>query len=462
MNSKISILAVMMTVLTIMTSCLSGNDTDTTYYNDAAITGFTLGTLKRIVHTKTKYTKVDSTYETTVACSKYLFSIDQEKGLIYNIDSLPVGTCTDKSLVTISTVNSGYVYLKSFTSDSVYTYSSSSDSLDFSKPRVLKVLSSDGSWVRDYTVDVRVHTEQNDSLYWEAARISLEIASLDDMHAVVFDNTIFAYGMVGNESKAYISSTKDGKTWTELTLPSASAVTMAANTKMLYALSDGNVYSMAAGTKTFTEESTNTGLKAIVAASRSEVYAISNDNKIVKSVDNGANWTEDATDDDFLNLPSRDFNGFCKVSKTNDEIDKVILIGNRAEVKDSCCVVWSKVVDNGNYDYTQQWMYQPFYANQWHNGLALNHLSVTPYNDGILMIGGKGLGTCKASAFSTMYFSRDDGLNWWKDSRFFLPPGFDSDLESFAMVTDADDYIWILCGNTGQVWRGHLSQLTWK
>jgi len=165
-----------------------------------------------------------------------------------------------------------------------------------------------------------------------------------------------------------------------------------------------------------------------------------------------------------IELKKKDYevSGMLLYAKTNDEIDKVILIGNRAEVKDSCCVVWSKVVDNGNYDYTQQWMYQPFYANQWHNGLALNHLSVTPYNDGILMIGGKGLGTCKASAFSTMYFSRDDGQNWWKDSRFFLPPGFDSDLESFAMVTDADDYIWILCGNTGQVWRGHLSQLTWK
>ena len=462
MNRKFSILAVVLTVLTLMTSCLKDSTTSTTTYDDAAITNFTLGTLKRIMHTKTKYTKVDSTYQTTVSCSSYAFTIDQDKGLIYNLDSLPVGTCTDKALVTISAANSGVVMLKSFTSDTLYYYSSSSDSLDFSKPRVVKVRASDGSWTRDYTVDVRVHTETVDSLYWDDMNVCQDLAELDSMRALVFGDEIIAYGMKNKVGKAYVTNVKDGSKWREMALPSTAYPTMATDSTMLYLLADGKVYSTTTTTADFECQCEDNDLEMLVTASRSEVYALSKDRKIMVSRDYGETWNVDATDDDYSLLPERDICGVWFESDTNEDIDKVVLMGNRAEVKDSCCVVWSKVVDISDPDETQPWMYQPFYSNQWHNGPALDHFSITEYGEVIAMIGGHGLGTCKETGFDTIYISYDCGQNWERDSRFYMPEAYKTDSSSFAIVADSNNYLWLLCGGTGQVWRGHLSQMVWK
>ena len=82
MKSKISIFALSFATVCMMSSCLGDNDdTEIVYYDDTAITGLTLGTLK--------YTdKAD-----TINASGCKLQIDQYSGTITNApDSLPVGT----------------------------------------------------------------------------------------------------------------------------------------------------------------------------------------------------------------------------------------------------------------------------------------------------------------------------------------------------------------------------------
>lgn len=462
MNKKYSIIVVLMAVVTLMTSCLGDGDSDTTYYDDVAITSFKLGTLSRTVHTTSKK-GADSTYTTTVSCSGYLFTIDQDKNLIYNLDSLPKGTKIDKSLVTVSTLNSGYVYLKSLTSDSLSAFQST-DSLDFSQKRIIRCYANDLSWFKDYTVEVRVHKEVEDTLYWNLISKNDNIANLENMKAYVAGGLVYAYGTVNGISKLYASSVKDGTNWSQLNLPSESPFSMIAYGNNLYALSGGTLYSIdSTNESAFGKLTENTSLKSLVAASASAIYAIDNNGKLASSTDNGLTWHTEATSDDIAYLPTRDINSVTTTSITNSDIEKVVILGNRDVTSDKTCMVWSKIVDNGNTKETQDWVYQPFTSETWHHAPALEHMSVIPYSNGMLMLGGKGINSCTNSAFDKLYFSRDNGLNWWNDSRFYLPSGFSSSDTSFAMTTDTkNNKIWILCGKTGQVWCGYLSHLTWE
>lgn len=462
MSNRISIISVLVAVLAVMTSCLSDDRTEVTYYDDAAITSFSLGTLNRTMHKVTSSGK-DSTYNTTVYCGSYTFSIDQEKGLIFNVDSLPSGTVTSKSLVTIKAMNSGYIFLKSLTSDSLSVYTSANDSLDFSKPREIHCYSNDGKTIKKYTVDVRVHKEEADKFYWTAYNANDMIAKLEDLRAVTYQSSIVVYGNVNGVAKAYMADIRNGNSWTEYPLPSQSPVSMAVNDKNIFVLAGGSVYySVVSSDPTYYEVSAGTGLKTLIGASHSEVYALSGDGKLMTSVDGGMTWAEDQTADDLSYLPAQDINGLsCRV-KTNSDIEKFVLIGNRGVAADGKCVVWSKVVDNSDASRTESWMYHSSLSSGYRPAPSLEHLSATTYNDGILMIGGKGIGTCTEKAFSKMYFSRDNGMNWWTDSRFTLPSSFSSSETSFALVSDSDNYLWLIAGSTGQVWRGHLAQLVWE
>ena len=128
----------LMALTLIFASCLKSEDEETVSYNDTAISSFSLGTLNRYVKTKAKDGVTDSTYKATVSGSKYSFKIDHLNRKIYNPDSLPYGTDVKKVVVTVSAKNSGTMFFKSMTSDSLTIYNSS-DSLDFSKPRELRV-----------------------------------------------------------------------------------------------------------------------------------------------------------------------------------------------------------------------------------------------------------------------------------------------------------------------------------
>ena len=109
-------LGLLLSVLTVLTGCLSNDDTEIITYDDTAITAFSLGTMTRTIHT-TSSKGEDSTYTASVTGSKYAFAIDQQRGLIYNVDSLPVGTRVSNVLCNITTKNSGVAVINHRTKD---------------------------------------------------------------------------------------------------------------------------------------------------------------------------------------------------------------------------------------------------------------------------------------------------------------------------------------------------------
>ena len=149
-----------------LTSCLGGEETtDLSSYDDMAITAFSVSSVKRTLH-KTSSKGEDSTYVTTVNSSLPVFSIDQYQQKIYNLEPLPSGTDLTKVVVSITSKSSGTICLKSLTSDSLFYYSST-DSLDFSQPRELRVYALNGSGYRAYIVSMNVSTTDDNTMQWQ-------------------------------------------------------------------------------------------------------------------------------------------------------------------------------------------------------------------------------------------------------------------------------------------------------
>ena len=149
----------LLTALWIATSCLKSNDSEATYYSDAAITSFSIGNVYRYVDGE----------KSTVTGSNYTFHIDQVKHEIYNTDSLPIGTDVSRVAIALSTRNNSYALIQDLEDPDILIFYDSSDSIDFTKPRTFLIASSDGKGETEYTIRVNVHQEEPDKFTWSPA-----------------------------------------------------------------------------------------------------------------------------------------------------------------------------------------------------------------------------------------------------------------------------------------------------
>ena len=205
----------------LLTSCLGGNDTEVTLYDDMSISSFRLGTLDRYLHT-TSSTGEDSVYKVTYSASNYKMTIDQLGHKISNADSLLVGTDMTRIVCSVTTKNNGVVLIQSMTSDSLTYFSSGSDSVDFTKPRVFRVRATDGSGFRDYTVSINARTQEAGIFNWIAAAADEFPLSGDDTLREAAESAGLTYiGYTYAETYAMsadgivMESTDMGNTWAE-------------------------------------------------------------------------------------------------------------------------------------------------------------------------------------------------------------------------------------------------------
>lgn len=152
-----------------LTSCLK-NDSDnaeTVSYNETAITSFALSTVNRYIHTTTDTGK-DSVYKSALVVKDYPFTIDQYQHKIYNTDSLPSDCDLKHVLAAIGkSTYSGNIYFKTVVGDTLYIYSSS-DSLDLSQPREVRVYNNTLERYRAYTLQVNMKESTSDNYFsWE-------------------------------------------------------------------------------------------------------------------------------------------------------------------------------------------------------------------------------------------------------------------------------------------------------
>ena len=146
------------------TSCLNKDEETIELSPNASITAFSINDIETKYTSKTSSGK-DTTITVTVTGSEYPFVIDQNRRLIYNVDSLPVGTDVSRVVVNI-TSDSNYIIIvnqKESNKDSLWV---STDSINFENPIQMKVLALNNTLGHSYTTQINVHKQVPDSLTW--------------------------------------------------------------------------------------------------------------------------------------------------------------------------------------------------------------------------------------------------------------------------------------------------------
>lgn len=201
------------------------------------------------------------------------FSIDLITAQIFNADSLPYGTRVTALVPKVTTIEDASVTEFKVTrangTDTTYNYlTNSSDSIDFTNPVTLRIVSANGAVDRSYTVRVNVHKMKPDSLAWSQDAVR---SLPTDFAAPTAQRTVRA-------NDTFYTLTTDG-----------SAYTIASHSGDLAGL-NGAVMNFADWTKS-TVDFPFTPQVETFAATPAALYILADDGALWTSADGGRNWT---------------------------------------------------------------------------------------------------------------------------------------------------------------------------
>ena len=435
-----------------ITSCLDSDVTEYEYSSRASITAFSI-TDSIVTYHQTTIDGKDTTTSTSVIGANYPFIINQNEGLIYNSDSLPLGTDVSKVVVDITGDTYG-IYIVA-ENDSLWE---EGDSLDFRTPIQLKVMSEIGTFGRTYTAKINVHQQDPELLNWQKIENNLS-KTLQEQKAVYLNGCIYIFA----EQKAQVALTKstDGKSWSALeaiNIPvKADYSSVIAWENQLYILAAQNLYTTTDGinwTKVDTEQTISQLLACTSNKKASKLIGIDSESYYIESED-GINWTRyDKLPTDF---PKTGLQFANYPLDTNDKISRTILMGNNEEVADTTTTIWMQI--DTEHDWTALSMDVETNACPNLENAALIH-----YNNCLYTFGGKGQKNGKLDAFSTFFKSVDNGITWEAVTKnMFFPEEFKNLYEqakgNYSYIIDKEQFLWIIWSQTGEVWRGRINKL---
>lgn len=453
MKRKFFAFIALITATLSLSSCLSSDETTVEYTHDTAITAFSLGSLDR--YTKTKAGK-DTLLKANVTGSDYKFYIDQAQRKIYNVDSLPAGTRTAAVLATITSKNSSPVILmhakQTENLDSAAFYSST-DSINFSEPRLIRVYSSDYSAYAQYKVTVNVHKELPYEFKWhELAQNNSQLAAFSDLKAVACGDDIYVFGKTAKGTKVLKSAINDGSAWSSITmnvgLSSDAYQSAVALDGKLYISDAGKVYASADAEK-WTEVSENADIKQLIGASSKNLYAYTATAAgISVSKDKGVSWEQEKLDTHADYLPTQNISMNVAGVLSAKDVENVMLLGTRDKaLKDTVATTWLRTVDYANED--GQWNYLEIENNKSGKMPWLDQVITCAADTGFVALGSNG----------KWYKSQNAGLTWKQDAMVVLPAKFATE-GRFAFCRDNQHYYWII--RNGYVWRGRFNIDGWS
>lgn len=451
MKRKFFAFIALITATLSLSSCLSSDETTVEYTHDTAITAFSLGSLDR--YTKTKAGK-DTLLKANVKGSDYKFYIDQAQRLIYNVDSLPCGVRDTAILATISSKNNSPILLMDINkTDSVAAYYSSSDSINFSKRRFIRVYSSDYSAYAEYKVDVNVHKELPYEFKWhELAQNNSQLAAFSDLKAVACGDDIYVFGKTAEGTQVLKSAINDGSAWSSITmnvgLSSDAYQSAVALDGKLYISDGGKVYASADAATWALVSSENADVKQLIGASSKNLYAYNTAAGISVSKDKGVSWEQEKLDTDKAYLPTQNISMNVAGVLSAKDVENVMLLGTRDKaLKDTVATTWLRTVDYANED--GQWNYLEIENNKSGKMPWLDQVITCAADTGFVALGSNG----------KWYKSQDAGLTWKQDKMVVLPAKFATE-GRFAFCRDKQHYYWII--RNGYVWRGRFNIDGWS
>ena len=352
----------------------------------------------------------------TIHGKHYKFTIDQLNRLIYNRDSLPVGSDTiiDRILIDTMTVT-GWITSGSPT-DTVFVISDSVDlrpAMNNDAGMLFKAHAADGVTVREYKLKVNVHLQDPDSLVWtdmqKRGNVFSNTINSGQQKAVVLGDELFVYT---SNTTAYKTSTAPDK----------------------YNWSKVNVSNLPSDVKLTSAVEYNSALYMVTESKR------------VFSSTNGAAWTEVTTLGDNVVTSVR--------TSTGNGVEKVVLAGMPlANEKET--TPWFSLDGKG-----------------WASLANTMYDTYCPGMDNPAIMYYGGMFYCFGGELDAIY-SSITGIAWSKtETKFLLPQEFkgkgaysiivEPTKDKTVAPADKRDFIWVIFGGNGtknEVWRGRLNRL---
>lgn len=464
MKSKTINIAVLLAALFSLVSCLDTNDGDYVYTDDSAVTAFSVTSAKKAVHVKAS-NGADSVYYTTATLTAYKFVIDQQRCVIYNPDSLPYGVDPTKLLVSANSLNSGSLVLKSMTSDSL-SYFSTTDSLDFSKPRELQVYSLSGAAVRKYEVRVNVHQEPADKFNWtklpNATPFASTVTGVKSFAVTTAAGVTRRFLLASDGTTTTVYRADGDDAWTAATpdfnhtLAAETYRSAAVKHDTLFVCDNGVVMATTDGDTWAQQTTAEAGVARIIAANPIRLYAYNNEGAMVSSDDSGKTWKAASIDESASLLPNGDIAYATLPLATNPNAYRTLLIGSVPAASTTAFSVWGKIDEGTAYSENQPWMFYDHNTLNRHELSLMQNFSAFTYDGKIMMVGNE-----DRVYLPNFYGSRDGGITWEADTVITSPLGFFV-TGPYTVSVDKDNFIWFVNGKTGETWRGRTNRLGWK
>ncbi len=432
--------------LLLTTSCL-GDEAEVTESSEVALRSFGIQDLKT-THTIQKENGEDSTYTVVMTGATVQFTIDQERCLVYNNDSIPYGTDVSRVLVKV-TADGGVCYF-----DANGAAASIEDSIDFTNPVTFQVTSYDELYARTYLVSLNVHQVDPTKTSWkkvDAAGFPQDLFVAQK--ALVKGDSLFVLGIDANGACHTASAALSNATvWNSAPCTglegNAEGLSVVLLGDMFYLATDAGMYS-SADAVAWTAVATDANVAALLAVEGNSVWGVNGDS-LVASTDM-ATWE---AKQQIAKKLGRGVASFSEPLSTNEHIMRTIFVAT-PEAADTCAQVWTKLTTNTT------WVEIEPKGSNIYGCPNLENLVVLQYAGKMHAFGGKSVGNRKSplEAFGQCYESRDNGVTWKVyDEAFSLPEEFKGRTESFSAATDGE-YVWVMWGN-GEVWRGRWNGLS--
>ncbi len=446
----LNIIACLFIAACTITSCLDDENINYEMNFNSSITSFSIHDSIITYYPAVTEAGKDTTLSKAVVGSKYPFAIDQNKGLIYNADSLPVGT--DISKVVVDIVADGYyIFIEAGENDSLWV---ENDSLDFNNPIQFKVLSEMGTFGRTYTAKINVHKQEPNIFTWTkmASNFSTDIEA---QKAVIVKNKVFVFAE--QATQVAVTSSTNGKDWSELQaidIPvKADYSTAMAWDGHIYMLANQELYVSENGlnwSKVETEQTFNN----LIAGSKNKMIGIDTNNFYTESTD-AANW--ERYGEMPANFPQVPYTFTNYALSTNSNLERIVLMGYNPVAEDTTNVVWSQV------DNEHEWSEMIYDANRYLCPKFENP-TVIHYDEKLYAFGGPAIDGGEISAFAKFYTSKDNGISWEAVTKdLVFPEEFKTLYEqaegNYSCIVDKNNFIWVIWSKTGEVWRGRINRL---
>ena len=435
---------------TALTSCLGGDDPTDDYAGISYVNNAILGSMKRYIPFK-KADGTDTVSVSTVTGSTYPLTIDQVGHRIFNCDSLPTYTHVDK--VTFSNFTcQGTATIKSLATGND-TLFAASDSTDYRQSREITVHGLDGNSDVTYTVELRVHQEEGDSLRWHRLAATTPAAHLADLRLMTRGDSLLAWGVGEDGPVAMWALRQNASQWQRATTGTdvPQPATIVRQGAAFYGLTATHVMRSTDGINWTATATRPEGLTTLAGATTQSLYGIGT-HGFLRSTDHGSTWAADnaGTND---SIPRTGATALARPTQANADVEEIILVGT---AEGGRTVAWKRnemrredMEDVARF----QWTHIAAEKDNLHKIPDVSLPALAFYDNGTLLCG------TKSNGYAALYLSYDTGRSW--DNTVIALPALPAGAQA-TMAVDNENFIWILCGTDGQLWRGRLNRLGWK